>query len=133
MSKEQQRKLVLTAKVLQNIANHVVTSEKEDYLSDLGGFVQESIARIREWATQYLVRCCYCCCDSHLPYWVYLASERAVYRSVLLTTLFFSLHRGRAGSGTFDPERTEPNGGEEDEEGRNGTLHAEDGRVPDEE
>lgn len=55
LSKEQQRKLVLTAKVLQNIANHVVTSEKEDYLSDLGGFVQESIARIREWATQYLV------------------------------------------------------------------------------
>jgi hypothetical protein len=92
LSKEQQRKLVLTAKVLQNIANHVVTSEKEDYLSDLGGFVQESIARIREWATQYLVRCCCCCCcDSYLPYWVYLASERAVYRSVLLTTLFFSL------------------------------------------
>jgi hypothetical protein len=56
LSRTQQRKLVLTAKVLQNIANNVVSCEKEEYLSDLSGFVEESTTRIRGWATQYLVR-----------------------------------------------------------------------------
>jgi hypothetical protein len=56
LTRAEQRKLVLTAKVIQNIANEIVTSEKENYLSEIGGFVQESIDKVREWAAQYLVR-----------------------------------------------------------------------------
>lgn len=53
-SSELQRKLILVAKVLQNIAHQHVPSKDEPYLKVTREFTKESIEVVKTWATQLL-------------------------------------------------------------------------------